>query len=554
MRKKILRTAVAALLIFSMMTATAFAEAAVVTGSDVNIRSGPGVNYRVLECLPKGASVTVTDRSNSDWYAVEYNGMSGFMSSRYLSVTEDSGSAVVVSGEGSGYINAMYVRFRSGPSTSSSILGEYNKGKEVSITGTSGDWTACVIDGRAGYVSSQYITAYENSGYEGEFNGGALVVVPGEEAPVESTPVPTNNGSSGVIVVNPDTSSEPEPTPTPTVTASSGGNVIVVEPSEPDPTPTPTPTPASTPSGGNVIVVDPGTSSDPEPTSTPTPTATPSVTVDPVEEKAGYIKGDYVRFRTGPSTSYSIINTYNQGKELTITGISGDWTACTIDGQAGYVYSQYVAEGSSNTNVNANEGSNTASEAGYINGNNVRFRSGASMSSSILCELFFGNSVTITGTSGDWTAVTYNGQAGYVYSQYVTKGTYQSPSSGGSELGREIADYALQFVGYNYSWGGTSPSTGFDCSGLMYYVYQQFGYTLNRVACDQAKNGVHVDPSDLQPGDLLCFYSGSDYIGHVGMYIGNNMFVHAANSNSGVIISSLTGYYATRGYEARRIV
>ena len=119
---------------------------------------------------------------------------------------------------------------------------------------------------------------------------------------------------------------------------------------------------------------------------------------------------------------------------------------------------------------------------------------------------------------------------------------------------REIADYALQFVGYNYTWGGTSPSTGFDCSGLMYYVYQHFGYTLNRVADAQARNGVHVDPSDLQPGDLLCFYSSGSYIGHVGMYIGNNQFVHAANSNMGVIISDLSGYYANRGYEARRII
>lgn len=563
MRKKILRTAIAAVLIFSMMTATAFAEAAVVTGSDVNLRSGPGVNYRVLECLPKGASVTVTDRSNSDWYAVEYNGMSGFMSSRYLSVTEDDGSAIVVSGEGSGYINAMYVRLRSGPSTSSSILGEYNKGKELSITGTSGDWTACVIDGKAGYVSSQYVTAYDSGsydpGYEGNFTGSATVVIPGEEPPAEATPVPTDTVSSGVIVVVPGTSAEPEPTPVPTSTPNGSGNVIVVVPgySEPDPTPTPTPVPSPAPtpsSGGSVVVVEPS----PEPTPTPAPTSTPSVTVDPVEEKAGYIDGDYVRFRTGPSTSHSIIASYNRGKELTITGVSGDWTACTIDGQAGFVYSQYVKESGTgsdaNTTPDTNTDTNSGSEAGYITGNNVRFRSDASMSSSILRELFYGNSVTITGTAGDWTAITYNGQAGYVYSQYVTKGTYQNTSSGGSELGREIADYALQFVGYNYTWGGTSPSTGFDCSGLMYYVYKQFGYTLNRIACDQAMNGVHVDPSDLQPGDLLCFYSGSDYIGHVGMYIGNNMFVHAANSNSGVITSPLTGYYATRGYEARRII
>lgn len=273
-----------------------------------------------------------------------------------------------------------------------------------------------------------------------------------------------------------------------------------------------------------------------------------------METKVGYINGNEVNFRSGPSIYHKILGCYDRGKALTITGTSGDWTACTIDGQAGYVFTKYVATGSYNSGGTPSTPP-TSSEAGYITGNNVRFRSGPSTSAGILGELFYGNVVTITGTSGDWTQVTYNGKSGYVFSQYVAKGTYTPPtSSGGSATGREIADYALQFVGYNYTWGGTSPSTGFDCSGLMYYVYKQFGYTLNRVAADQARNGVHVDPSDLQPGDLLCFYSGGDYIGHVGMYIGNNMFVHAANSTAGVITSQLSGYYATRGYEARRIV
>ena len=286
-----------------------------------------------------------------------------------------------------------------------------------------------------------------------------------------------------------------------------------------------------------------------------------------------------MRFRTGPSTSYSIIDTYNKGTAVTVTGTSGEWSACIINGVSGYVYSQYITltsnAGTGLPDLEAPEdstGSDTSTDVpqstlppvdsstqtqGYISGNNVRMRAGASMNSQILCELFYGNAVTITGTTGDWTAVIYDGQAGYVYSQYVKEGSYSntvSPDAGGSVEGRQVADFALQFVGYNYSWGGASPETGFDCSGLVYYTYKQFGYTLNRVACDQAQNGVHVDPSDLQPGDILCFYSSSTYIGHVGIYIGDNKFVHAANSSTGVIISELEGYYANRGYEARRII
>ena len=112
----------------------------------------------------------------------------------------------------------------------------------------------------------------------------------------------------------------------------------------------------------------------------------------------------------------------------------------------------------------------------------------------------------------------------------------------------------MKFVGLPYCWGGKSPAEGFDCSGLVYYVYSQFGITLNRVAQDQAKNGVPVDPGELQPGDILCFYSGSSYIGHAGIYIGFGKFVHAQNSATGVVITDLEGHYAERGFEARRIV
>ena len=116
-------------------------------------------------------------------------------------------------------------------------------------------------------------------------------------------------------------------------------------------------------------------------------------------------------------------------------------------------------------------------------------------------------------------------------------------------------EYAKSQLGVSYSWGGNAIAyTEFDCSGLVYYVYQQFGITLNRVAQDQAKNGVPVSPDQMQPGDILLFYSGSSYIGHAGIYIGYGMFVHAQNSATGVVITPLEGHYADRGYEVRRIV
>lgn len=533
MRKNVFRTLLVTAVMSAGFSLTAYAESAVVTGSEVNLRAGPGTNYRVIDCLIRGSTVTVTDRSGSVWYAVDYNGQSGFMAADYLAVTEDDYGGMTSSSAGNGYINAMYVRFRSGPSGSASILGEYNRGKAVTITGTSGDWTACVIDGQAGYIYSPYLSA--GLSVEDPYAGSAPLEIDGSLGSINSDFV----GGDSFI-------------PAPVLPDNEGGLQLPLSSAAPSPAATPVPTATPVPVT-------------PAPTQTPTPTAAPSQSA-----QAGFINADYVRFRTGPSTSYPIIDTYNKGTALTATGTSGDWTACTINGVSGYVFTTYVTltsqAGTEIPGLELPQATLQPSEApvdsstqtaGYITGNNVRMRAGASTNAQILCELFYGNVVTITGTSGDWTAVICNGTPGYVYSQYVKAGSFSStvsPDAGGSAEGRQVAEYALQFVGYNYCWGGKSPDTGFDCSGLVYYVYQQFGYTLNRVACDQASNGVHVEPDQLQPGDILCFYSGSDYIGHVGIYIGDNKFVHAQNSATGVVVSALEGYYASRGFEARRII
>ena len=118
--------------------------------------------------------------------------------------------------------------------------------------------------------------------------------------------------------------------------------------------------------------------------------------------------------------------------------------------------------------------------------------------------------------------------------------------------GQAIADFACQYVGYNYLYGAESPEEGFDCSGLVYYVYQQFGHTLNRTAAAQASNGVHVELEAIEPGDILWFYNQGSYIGHCGIYIGGGNYVHAQDSATGVVISPLSE--RTCKIEARRIL
>lgn len=134
-----------------------------------------------------------------------------------------------------------------------------------------------------------------------------------------------------------------------------------------------------------------------------------------------------------------------------------------------------------------------------------------------------------------------------------TEASSGETSLSGPATGIDVVSFACRYVGYPYAWAGKDPSTGFDCSGFVWYVYSTFGYDLNRVASAQAQNGLHVDASDLRMGDILCFYTYGSYIGHSGIYIGNGKFIHAANSATGVVITDLDSY-AYRYFEARRII
>lgn len=115
-------------------------------------------------------------------------------------------------------------------------------------------------------------------------------------------------------------------------------------------------------------------------------------------------------------------------------------------------------------------------------------------------------------------------------------------SSSSSDLGQQIASYAVQFVGNPYVYGGTSLTNGADCSGFVQSVFANFGIGLSRTAASQASGGTSVSFDSLQAGDLL-FYSSSGSVDHVALYIGGGQIVHAANSASGIIISN--AYYST---------
>ena len=244
------------------------------------------------------------------------------------------------------------------------------------------------------------------------------------------------------------------------------------------------------------------------------------------------VLGSGICFRSGPSTNSSVIATLETGTGIHVNGACGSWYECVYNGSTGYIYGDYVV-------LNGTSVTYTVSAA-TVTGTDV----------TVYTEPQTPETTENTVTEVTPVEIPAEEETSVQEEETVAETTFSHNSS----AAQAIVDTAMAQLGVPYVWGGSSPETGFDCSGLVYYAYGQHGYSLNRVAQSMYYNGVDVDLNDLQPGDILLFGSSIYNIWHAALYIGNGNFIHAPYSGAVVSIQSISSTYGMRLVAARRIV
>ena len=266
---------------------------------------------------------------------------------------------------------------------------------------------------------------------------------------------------------------------------------------------------------------------------------------EPVE---GVVTADVLNVRSGAGTSYDRVGVLRRGDLVTVTDQSVDgWYGVTSDDLSGYVSSQYIY-----FDLDAVEDDEPQAEPkqGRVNTSVLNVRSGAGTSYSRVGTLRIGTVVTITDESVDgWYGISSGSLSGYVSSQYITL-VDGDASSGSSSVGQAAADLAASLVGCSYVYGASGPYS-FDCSGLLYYIYRQLGYSIARGSSSQYnQSGYFVSTDEMQPGDLVYFFDprfdgsgGTLPTTHAGIYVGNNQFIHASTTSYRVQYDTLFGGY-----------
>ena len=465
-----------------------------------------------------------------------------------------------------GKVNQETVRMRKEASTNSSIVTLISLNEEVEVLSEEGEWYKIKYKTYTGYVRKDMLTVegtVQNNSTENSQNTTSSTETSNK---TNTSPVTSNEETNTTTENTENTATTTENTETPSTTTESEENKNQIQ----------------------------------------------TGFIGKVSEK--------IDLKIVPSINSSDIYSINENTEIKIKDIMNKWCYVETEGNSGWVLKSKIktqeetkkeetpkAEENTvetekkdekteqtkttetKTEEKKEETKKTVETTKYVSAETLNMREKAENTANIVSQLKINAKVTVLETTGTWSKIKVNGKTGYVASKYLsdkkvevtsrsedltrtgeqTKNTAKASSeseknntektttsNSGTTSGNSVVSYAKQYLGCKYVSGGSSPTTGFDCSGFTSYVYKHFGISISRSSGAQASNGTAVSKSNLQAGDLVIFNNRSNTaIGHVGIYIGGNTFIHAGNSSTGVITTSLSdSYYSSRYVTGRRII
>lgn len=254
------------------------------------------------------------------------------------------------------------------------------------------------------------------------------------------------------------------------------------------------------------------------------------------------VTDELLNVRESPSLDGKLVGKMPKGAACEVLDTVDGWAHIQSGEVEGYVSLDYLLIGP-DAKLKANELVRTVAVA---NTDGLNVRENPSTDSAVVMQIRQGEELEYLETLDGWVKVAVDSDEVYVSAEYVDVVTKLDTAItmtellygvGVSDVRVDLTEYAKEFLGNPYVWGGTSLTHGADCSGFVLSVFAKYGVSLPRVAADQARVGTSISAGELQPGDLV-FYAKGGYINHVAIYIGGGQVIHASTERTGIKISN----------------